>query len=135
MTEEHKPTASDETGDTTQRIEEPRTTPEEKTAPPAEDDAHRGNSLAEKRGRMVTAGILSALILSLLVVVVAAIFQLTSRILVKCPQDLSVNDPAPVLWEKIEVPRLGEQPVGLPENLLQQASLKAAAASAEEQGK
>jgi hypothetical protein len=84
---------------------------------------------------MVTAGILSALILSLLVVVVAAIFQLTSRILVKCPQDLSVNDPAPVLWEKIEVPRLGEQPVGLPENLLQQASLKAAAASAEEQGK
>ena len=135
MTEEQKPTAPSEDTDTTALIDEPREEAEEETAPAADDDAHHGNALAEKRGRMVSAGILSALILSLLVVVVAAIFQLSSRILLKCPQDLSVNDPAPVLWEKIEVPRLGQQPVGLPDYLLTQAALKAAGPSAEEPAK
>jgi len=52
----------------------------------------------ETRGRMIRAGLIATVILSGIAVLVAGIFQLTSRWLIPCPTDLPVNDPAPILW-------------------------------------
>jgi hypothetical protein len=73
---------------------------------------------------MVTGGLLAAVILSLIAVAVAAVFQLTSRWLVKCPADLPINDPAPILWQKMETKDLVGQSIGVPEKLLSQTALK-----------
>jgi len=131
MTEEQKPTAPPEEPAETNAVEEPVDQPEDVVAAPPEEVDRPVNALAEKRGRMVTAGILSAVIVSLIVVLVAGIFQLSYRLMMKCPQDLSVNDPALVLWQKIETPRLGEQPTGLNKGQLEAAGLKVAVPSAE----
>jgi len=130
MTEEQKPTAPPEEPEETTAVEEPLDQPEEEIAAAPGEVDHPVNALAEKRGRMVTAGILSAVILSLIVVLVAGIFQLSYRLMMKCPQDLSVNDPALVLWQKIEASRLGDQPTGLNKVQLEAAGLKMAIPSA-----
>lgn len=135
MTEEQKPTAPSEEPTVMDRVEESKEEPdgaEEKVSAASDAVAHRGNALAEKRGELVTAGIISVIIVSVMVVLVAGIFQLASRVLVKCPQDLQVNDPAPILWEKVEASPLRGQPLGLTEKLLPQAGLKIAAPSADE---
>lgn len=85
-----------------------------------------GNALAEKRGRMVVAGATLVVILCLIAVLVAGIFQLTSRWLVKCPEDLPVNDPARVLWQKLETRKLADQTLGVPDALLTDTGLKKA---------
>jgi hypothetical protein len=84
------------------------------------------NAVAGRRGQPVAAGLLAAVILSLIAVVVAGIFQLTSRWLVKCPADLPINDPAPVLWQKMETKDLVGQSIGVPEKLLSQTAWKGA---------
>lgn len=85
-----------------------------------------GNALAEKRGRMVVTGATLVVILCLIAVLVAGIFQLTSRWLVKCPEDLPVNDPARVLWQKLETPKLADQTLGVSDTLLTETGLKKA---------
>ena len=89
---------------------------EERSAP--------SNSIAEKRGRMIAAGVVLAVILSVIAVMVAGIFHLTSQWLIACPSDLPVNDPAPILWQKMESPKLGNQPLGVTEKLASETRFK-----------
>ena len=91
---------------------------------PAVEQEAPNNHLALKRGRMVAAGLVAAVILSLIAVAVAGIFQFTSQLLMPCPKDLAVNDPAKVLWT--DVVSDGQKPasLGVPENLAKKVSLK-----------
>ena len=59
------------------------------------------NHVAEKRGRLISAAVIAVIILSFISVSVFGIFQVTTKLLVVCPFDLPVNDPAPVLWQDI----------------------------------
>jgi hypothetical protein len=93
------------------------------------EDQKPGNALAEKRGRMVVAGATLVVILCLIAVLVAGIFQLTSRWLVKCPEDMPVNDPARVLWQKVETPKLADQTLGVADAVLTETGLKKADAT------
>ncbi len=98
------------------------------------EPAKTGNSLAEKRGRMVMTGVVLAVILSVIAVFVAAVFQLTARWIAHCPGDLKVNDPAPILWKKMETGDLAKQPLGVAGQLLSEARFKGLAVS-KKQGK
>ncbi len=69
---------------------------------PAPEQPHQVNALAQKRGRMVAAGVLSAVILAVVAVVVAGIFGITSGWLKVCPTDLPVNDPARVSLHPVD---------------------------------
>ncbi len=89
------------------------------TPPPA-------NHLAEKRGRMVAAGAVTAVILSAIAVLVAGVFHLTSRWITYCPKDLPVNDPAPILWKDLTADKEAASPLGVPESLTAQTGLKVA---------
>lgn len=92
------------------------------------------NAIAEKRGRMITAGVVLAVILAVIAVLVAGIFQLTSRWLIACPSDLPVNDPAPILWQKMETSKLGNQPLGVAKKLVSEARFKGLTTPAGEAG-
>ncbi len=85
---------------------------------------HASDPLKVKRGRLIAAGVVTTVLLSFLALVVAGIFQLTVKWLTVCPMDLPVNDPAPVLWQKV----VQEQPftagTGVPENVKTQAGFK-----------
>jgi hypothetical protein len=83
-----------------------------------------GNGLAEKRGRMIVAGMLVAIIVSVIVVVVAGVFQLTYRGMIVCPKELPVNDPAKVLWQEIVAQQDTRKSLGVPETLLSETKLK-----------
>ena len=95
-------------------------------APEGPEEAHsvKDNALAEKRGRVVVAGAVSVVIISVIALLVAAIFQLTSRWLVVCPSDLPVNDPAPILWKSMVSESVQPQPLGVPEKLTGEAGYK-----------
>jgi hypothetical protein len=97
-----------------------------KPAPEASEEAQpvKENALAEKRGRMVVAGAVSVVIISVIALLVAAIFQLTSRWLIVCPSDLPVNDPAPILWKGMVSESVQPQPLGVPEKLTGEAAYK-----------
>jgi hypothetical protein len=86
------------------------------------------NSFAAKRGRMVMAAMVVAVVLSVIAVVVAGIFGLTSRWLTVCPTDLPVNDPAPILWQKMEAASVGTQPLGVTEKLEGETGFKSSTA-------
>jgi hypothetical protein len=86
------------------------------------------NGLAEKRGRMIVAGMLVAIIVSVIVVVVAGVFQLTYRGMVLCPKELPVNDPARVLWQELVLQQDARKPLGVPETLLSETKLKGSSA-------
>ncbi|MEW6350585.1 MAG: hypothetical protein AB1646_16090 [Thermodesulfobacteriota bacterium] len=98
--------------------DKPEASAEPETLPPP-------NHLAEKRGRMVAAGAVTAVILSAIAVLVAGIFHLTGRWMVYCPRDLPVNDPAPILWKDLTADREAASSLGVPEGLASQAGLKA----------
>lgn len=87
------------------------------------------NHLAGKRGRMVAAGLIAAVILSAIAVVVTALFQFSSRWLLPCPSDLPVNDPAPILWKNLTSTQDGSAPLGVAENLVKQTRWKEHATS------
>ncbi|MEW6529630.1 MAG: hypothetical protein AB1473_02265 [Thermodesulfobacteriota bacterium] len=95
-------------------------------APEAPEEAQpiKENALAEKRGRMVVGGAVSVVIISVIALLVAAIFQLTSRWLMVCPSDLPVNDPAPILWKGMVSETVQPQPLGVPEKLSGEAGYK-----------
>ncbi len=96
----------------------------EETDAAGEPGERTGNGLAEKRGRMIVAGMLAAIILSVVAVVVAGVFQLTAKGMVLCPKELSVNDPARVLWQEVVSQQGVSRPLGVPETLLGQTRLK-----------
>lgn len=113
--------------DERQAVEEEAAAKDEKrSAPP--------NSLAEKRSRMIAAGVVLAVILSVIAVLVAGIFQLTSQWFIACPSDLPVNDPAPILWKKMESTKLGNQPLGVTEKLVSETRFKALPSPGSEAG-
>ena len=102
---------------------------EVETAPEPEPQAEEApqqaeNSIAQKRGRMVMAAAVVAVVLSVIAVLVAGIFGLTSRWLTVCPTDLRVNDPAPVLWQKLEAASIGGQSLGVEEKLVSETGFK-----------
>lgn len=82
------------------------------------------NHIAQKRGRMVAAGLIASVILTVIAMAVTGIFQFTSGWLTKCPGDLPVNDPAPILWKDVAGKEVKSAPLGVPESLLKQVSWK-----------
>ena len=90
----------------------------------AKKPAIDSNGLASKRGRMVATGLVTAVILSMIAVIVAGIFQITSKLLVQCPTDLPVNDPAPILWNDITSRQVKAQPLGISEKIAGEVKLK-----------
>lgn len=87
-------------------------------------DEVKKNHIAQKRGRMVGAGVVAAVILACIAVVVAGIFQFTAGWFIKCPADLPVNDPAPILWKDVTSKRAESAPLGVPTSLAKSASWK-----------
>lgn len=117
--------------------------PREETAPPTVDEAQRADDasgsevapvaevpeaategLPEKRGRLVTAGLIATVVVALVALAVAGLVQLTSKWLVVCPTDLPVNDPAPILWKTVVTDDVKAQALGVPEKLLGEARFK-----------
>ncbi|MDQ7781327.1 MAG: hypothetical protein RDU20_00515 [Desulfomonilaceae bacterium] len=96
---------------------------EETPATPVPDEI-KNNHIAQKRGRMVAAGVIASVILAVIAVAVAGIFQLTSGWLIKCPSDLPVNDPAPVLWKSLVSDDVASASLGVPKELMEQARWK-----------
>lgn len=90
----------------------------------SENGAKNGNSIAERRGRMVAAGGIAAVLLSVIAVVVAAIFQYTAGLVAPCPTDLPVNDPAPKLWNQLDAKQVKSKPLGVPDTLMAEARFK-----------
>lgn len=82
------------------------------------------NHVAEKRGRMVAAGLIAAVIVAVIAVVVAALFQFSSRWLVSCPWVPAVNDPAPILWKNLTSTQDKTVPLGVSPDLARKASWK-----------
>jgi Mg2+/citrate symporter len=72
-------------------------------------------SLNHKRGRMITAGLVTAVIVSLIAVLVAGMFQFGFRWMMTCPTDLPVNDPSPKLWQEMVSQKVTIQSLGVPE--------------------
>jgi hypothetical protein len=126
MGEEEKDTLlnSDETE--AKSIEEPAA--DEPTEPAAEEEkpAVQVEVLAVRRGRMVATGLVTAVILALIAVIVAGIFQVTSKLMTPCPTDLPVNDPAPILWTNMTSQEVTAQPLGISEKISGEVKLKEA---------
>ncbi len=88
------------------------------------------NQVAEKRGRMVAAGLIAAVILCVIAVVVAGVFQLTVRLMTVCPTDLPVNEPAKVLWKETVSEKSSSKTLGVSESLLAETRFKGLAPEA-----
>jgi hypothetical protein len=78
----------------------------------------------ERRGRWIVAGLTAAAAATVVAVVVAGIFQFTSRWLTQCPRDRTANGPAQVLWKDVISDKSPSQPLGVPKELLQTTKLK-----------
>jgi hypothetical protein len=126
MGEEEKDILLNEDNTEAKSIEVPAA--EEPKEPQTEEEksAHEVKELAAKRGRIVATGLVTAVILSLIAVIVAGIFQITSRLLIPCPTDLPVNDPAPILWKSMTSQQVTAQPLGISEKISGEVKLKEA---------
>jgi hypothetical protein len=78
---------------------------------------HSADGSADKRGRLISAAVIATIILSFIAVSVFGIFQLTTRMMVVCPRDLPVNDPAPILWQDIVSDQVKGARLGVPEKV------------------
>jgi hypothetical protein len=81
-------------------------------------------SLNHKRGRMITAGLVTAVIVSLIAVLVAGMFQFGLRWMRPCPTDLPVNDPSPKLWQEMVSQQVSIHSLGVPETVKAEAQFK-----------
>ncbi len=102
--------------------EQPTAAAQDKESP--EEEVLTNNHIAQKRGRMVAAGVIAAVILSGIAVGVAGIFQFTAARLMSCPQDLPVNDPAPILWKDVVETKGPNASLGVPAKLAKEVALK-----------
>lgn len=93
---------------------------------PVEHNGAENNHIAKRRGRMVAAGVIATVALCVIAVAVAAIFNFTVNWFNQCPEDVAVNDPAPVLWNKVVARKSIDADKGLPENLKKYGSMKGA---------
>ena len=91
-------------------------------------------SLNHKRGRMITGGLVTAVVVTLVVVSVAGIFQLSSKWLRPCPAELPVNDPSPKLWQEMVSQKVTIQGLGVPETVRAEAQFKKSATVPKESG-
>jgi len=122
--------------ETEESAPEPSVAPEPEAVPqpveePARKEEELNNSLRNKRGRMIAAGLVATVILSVIALVVAGVFQLTSRWLIVCPVDVPVNDPAPVLWKAMVEENVVPAALGTPTNVRGETGLKVRADSPE----
>ncbi len=99
--------------------------PDQEPKEPTEDL----NELDAKRGRMITTGFITAVILSIVVVFVAGIFQISARLLAPSTVDLPINDPAPILWNSATAPQPAVQSLGVSDKIAPEVKLKEASAS------
>ena len=126
MGEEQKDTLLNSDATEAKSIEAPAA--DESEEPPTEEEVP-ATSLSEivvRRGRTVATGLVTAVILSLIVVIVAGIFQVTSKLMTPCPTDLPVNDPAPILWKNMTSQQVTAQPLGISERISGEVKLKEA---------
>ena len=93
-------------------------------APLAAQRAEHTNGLSQKRGRIMAAGGLSAVLLAVVAVIVAGIFGFTSAWLKLCPAELPVNDPARQLSQQLTSDKGQPQPLGVSERIAEQVRLK-----------
>jgi hypothetical protein len=91
------------------------------------------NNVHAKRGRMMTAGIVATIILAAVAILVAGIFQLTSRWTMVCPRDLPVNDPAPILWQTVVAEKSKSASLGVPEKVLSEAAFRGTSGAGSEE--
>jgi hypothetical protein len=125
MGEEEKDTLLNSDATEAKAIEEPAA--DESEEPPTEEKpAVQVEELAVRRGRMVATGLVTAVILSLIAVIVAGIFQVTSKLMTPCPTDLPVNDPAPILWNNMTSQQVTAQPLGISDKMSGEVKLKEA---------
>jgi len=82
------------------------------------------SQINDRRGRMITAGLLATVVLAVIAILVSGIFQLTSRWLIVCPRDLPVNDPAPILWQDVLSQEPTSAKLGVPKMVASQAGFK-----------
>jgi hypothetical protein len=111
--------------------------PEQQIAPEEaeeEQQVHETVSQAQKRGRMIAGGLVAAVVVSLVAVLVAGIFQLSSKWLRPCPAELPVNDPSPKLWQEMVSQKVTIQGLGVPEKVRAETQLKKPAPVKEESG-
>jgi hypothetical protein len=106
------------------------------TAEEAEEEqqVQEAVSQAQKRGRMIAGGLVTAVIVSLIAVLVAGIFQVSSRWLRPCSTDLPVNDPSPKLWQEMVSQNVTIQTLGVPETVSTEAQFKGSAPVPKESG-
>jgi len=106
------------------------------TAEEAEEEqqVQEAVSQAQKRGRMIAGGLVTAVVVSLVAVLVAGIFQINSKWLRPCPTDLPVNDPSPKLWQEMVSHKVTIQSLGVPETVSTEAQFKRSAPVPKESG-
>lgn len=132
MTEEIKEEVQEESAPETSVEETAQAAEESEEAALVREELEAANSLHEKRGRMVVAGIVATVALSVIALLVAGIFQLTSKWLIVCPTDLPINDPAKELWQDVTAEKIVSKGLGVPEKLAADASFKVAPVPAAE---
>jgi hypothetical protein len=81
------------------------------------------NEPTENRTRLVIAGLVAAAVVSIVAVLVAGIFQLTSK-WVSCKPNLPVSDPAPILWGEMVSDTVAPTPLGVPKVLANEVKFK-----------
>ena len=118
-------------GSTEDRPEEQHTAAE---TSPEDEPVQAQASLNHKRGRMITGGLVTAVVVTLVVVLVAGIFQLSSKWLRPCPTELPVNDPSPKLWQEMVSEKVTIQGLGVPETVRAEAQFKKSATVPKESG-
>lgn len=91
---------------------------------PAAAPTEHPNGLAQKRGRIMVAGALTAVLLSAVAVIVAGIFGITSHWLKTCPLDVPVNDPARELSQQLTAEKIASQSRGVSGRIAEETRLK-----------
>jgi hypothetical protein len=81
-------------------------------------------SLSEKRGRLVMVGLTTAVILSLIAVLVAGVFRLTSTWLLVSKEQQSADGPTPILWNRMVSDKVQAQPLSVPKGVTVPVGLK-----------
>jgi hypothetical protein len=110
-----------------------RSEPTQTEVPLAAALPEHNNGLNQKRARIMIAGILTAVLLSVVAVTVAGIFGLTTRWMKVCPTDLPVNDPARQLAQQLVAEKVGSHSLGVSGNLAEETRLKGMGSSHEKE--
>lgn len=92
-------------------------------------DSH--HERAEQIGRKVAVGVLVVTILTLIAVGIAGFVVSSENKKPSFVEELSLNEPAPALWDKLKTPDLKDQPLGVTGALLNEVKLKSRPAPVE----